>query len=95
MSDIADFLNPLELVLLRELWSLGAVGTKSVVSDTLNSRTRGVPAGDLATALENLSKRELVTSSVHSGRKSYALTALGISLVRQLHEFDLEKLGKG
>ncbi len=95
LSDSGDFLSPLELVLLRELWSLGAVGAKSVTTESLNSRTRSLPAGDLANALGNLSKRELVTSLDHSGPKSYALTALGIALVRQLHEFDLEKLGRG
>lgn len=81
-----------EVLILRVMWELKALGTHTVTMQDLASRLSSLPKTDTTERLEHLETRGLVTRAKGAGEHHFALSPLGAAFVRQLLDAQLSDL---
>jgi DNA-binding MarR family transcriptional regulator len=81
-----------EVLILRALWELKALGNHTVALQDLAGRLSSLPKTDTMERLEHLETRGLVTRAKGAGDDHFALSPLGAAFVRQLQDAQLSAL---
>jgi hypothetical protein len=81
-----------EVLILRIMWELKALGTRTVTMRSLSSRIPNVPDKETVDEVKHLETRGLVTTKKAPGGDLLALSPLGAAFVRQLQDRQLGDL---
>jgi len=87
----ANFSNT-EILILRTMWRLRALGSRGVTVDELVSRQSGLSRTETSDRLKDLEMRGFITLSNQAGNDHFALSPLGAACVRQLQDGQLGDL---
>jgi DNA-binding MarR family transcriptional regulator len=82
-----------EALILRTMWELKALGTRTVTIRSLSSRLSNAKEKETVETIKRLEARGLVTIRKGTGGDLLALSPLGAALVRQLQDRQLGDLG--
>ena len=86
-------LSDLEEKVLSTLWKLRGVGDKVISEETLTQNLTAQDSGqDWAGSIRNLQELGFLTSETKDGHMSFALTPLGLAILRQVEEDRLQEL---
>lgn len=83
-----------EVLILRTMWELKALGTRAVTVRSLSSRISNVPDKETTERVKRLEARGLVTIRKGAGGDLFALSPLGAAFVRQLQDKQLGELNR-
>ena len=83
-----------EVLILRTMWELKALGTRTVTMQSLSSRISNLPDNETAERVKRLEARGLVTIGKGAGGDLLALSPLGAAFVRQLEDRQLGDLSR-
>jgi Mn-dependent DtxR family transcriptional regulator len=83
-----------EVLILRTMWELKALGTHTVTLQNLSSRMSGLPERETAERVKRLEARGLATIRKGAGGDLLALSPLGAAFVRQLQDRQLGDLSR-
>jgi hypothetical protein len=83
-----------EVLILRTMWELKALGTRAVTMRSLSSRISNVPDEETTDRAKQLAARRLVTIRKGPGGDLFALSPLGAAFVRQLQDRQLSELDR-
>jgi Mn-dependent DtxR family transcriptional regulator len=83
-----------EVLILRTMWELKALGTRTVTMPSLSSRMPSVPDKQATERVKRLEARGLVTIRKGAGGDLLALSPLGAAFVRQLQDRQLSDLSR-
>jgi hypothetical protein len=89
----SDGISDQEERVLSTLWKLRGIGKNGISAETLTQDlTTQIPNQDWTGKIKNLQELGFLTSETKEGRISFALTPLGLSLLRQVEEDRLQEL---
>jgi DNA-binding MarR family transcriptional regulator len=83
-----------EALILRTMWELKALGTRTVTIPSLSSRLSNATERETVETIKRLEARGLVTIRKGTGGDLLALSPLGAAFVRQLQDRQLGDLGR-
>jgi Mn-dependent DtxR family transcriptional regulator len=83
------YLSDDDVLILRTMWELKALGTRAVTMRALSGRISNVPDKETTERVERLEARGLVTMRKGAGGDLFALSPLGAAFVRQLQDRQL------
>jgi hypothetical protein len=83
-----------EVLILRTMWELKAIGTHKVTLQNLSSHMSGLPERETAERVKRLEARGLTTIRKGAGGDLLALSPLGAAFVRQLQDRQLGDLSR-
>jgi hypothetical protein len=84
-----------EIQILQTMWELKALGTHTVIMQSLASRISDVPDTEVIEGVKRLTARGMVTTKSGAGGDLLALSPLGAAFVRQLQDRQLRDLSRG
>jgi len=87
----SDTLSVLGEKILLAIWKSNAIGIRSVAEDVLKSELSNSGDG-FSQELETLQDLAFITSENKDGRTEFALTPLGLAILRQIEEDKLQEL---